>query len=464
MYSGLPESFGNELAKKPMELKIVARGPGMKRKRHSRHTGISGNGLPSPINTRRAIFLQGDIDENLFHSVAPEILRLKAQSSEPITIFIDSRGGDPAYARRILGLLRGPQRSDIVTVAIGYACSAAADLLTQGDYVVAYRNAYLLLHGTRQYLEQPITLQGAEQAAVVLESEDTKAAGQLALGVFRRFLRLYDRHSVEIADSRTQSTSPVMECQDLLRKSMIDVPALVYVLSAKVGRNAGRLLSTALQETRRIKSILNLYKEFVERRVDSAILGLVASRVKGEPKKERMQLRVLESVIASRLIGEDRWDLRRESFQQMEADFKQVLQLAEGYYQDDLLDLILENEKIFYGSKDLARLRRLRMMPWEKLEANRRAKVQFSAAIGRAYNRAELLWQYVTTLCRLLNEDENEFEPEEAWHIGLIDEVVGIPLAHRPISEKEKTRTASQLSLADQVKYIFATPGTSTDT
>src|SRR6266705_4627498 len=38
-----------------------------------------------------------------------------------------------------------------------------------------------------------------------------------------------------------------------------------------------------------------------------AILGLVTSRVKAESKRCRMQLRVLEAVIASKLVEDEQW-------------------------------------------------------------------------------------------------------------------------------------------------------------
>jgi hypothetical protein len=206
---------------------------------------------------------------------------------------------------------------------------------------------------------------------------------------------------------------------------------------------------------RRIRGILSIYKEFVENKVDSVVLGLVATRIKGEHKKARMQLRVLESVIASRLVGEEDWDLRGKSFQDVEADFMQALELAEGYFQNDLLDLLLKYENVFFNEKDLATVRRMKgTMTWEQFDANKMAKMQFNAAVGRAYRKAEPLWQYVSTLCRALNEGENELQPEEAWHIGLIDEVIGMPLAHRQMTRKEAAGIEKRLSIADMEKFV----------
>jgi hypothetical protein len=256
-------------------------------------------------------------------------------------------------------------------------------------------------------------------------------------------------------ESRELCGMPMREYDDLVGKSIVDVPALVWVLREKVGDDARRLFTTALDEMRRIRGILNLYKEFVENKVDSVILGLVSARIKGERKKARIQLRVLESVIASRLVGEKDCDLRGMSFQDLEADFLQVFEFAEEYFQDDLLDLLLECEDFFFTEKDRAKLGQMTgTMTLEQFDRNKMAKTQFDAAVGRAYRKAEPLWQYVSTLCRLLNEGENELQPEEAWHLGLIDEVIGMPLAHRQMTRKEAAGIKNKLSIADMEKFV----------
>lgn len=431
----------------------------MKRKTPTRTSGPSRGTTLISLSTKRAIFLQGEIDDNLFCSLTPQILRLKEESSRPITVFIDSRGGSPGHANRILGLLRTVddrgEKPQIITVATGYACSAAADFLAQGDYVMAYREACLLFHGTRHFTEEPITREEAKRMEFGLEWQNSRAARRLALSVFERFLRLYMHYADQVTESRETRRAFMAEYDDLIGKGQIDLPALVWVLSNKVEGDANSLFITALEEVRRIRRILHLYKEFfVENKVDSVILELVASRIKGERKQARMQLRVLESVIASRVAEDEDWDLRRKSFQDLEADFRQAVELAKGDIQNDFADLLLKYEDIFFSDKDLAKVRQMRTaMTVEQFDANNVARAQFDAAVGRAYRKAEPLWQYVSTLCRLLNEGENEVEPGDAWHLGLIDEVIGTPLAHRQRAPKEEEGIKRQLSVADRVKF-----------
>jgi len=44
-------------------------------------------------NAGRSILVDGDIDEKLVHKLTSEICRLRGESSDPITVYINSRGG-----------------------------------------------------------------------------------------------------------------------------------------------------------------------------------------------------------------------------------------------------------------------------------------------------------------------------------------------------------------------------------
>jgi hypothetical protein len=117
--------------------------------------------------------------------------------------------------------------------------------------------------------------------------------------------------------------------------------------------------------------------------------------------------------------------------------------------------LLLKYEELFVGAKDLARIEAMRTeLTMEQFDHNKGAQKQLDAAVGRAYGKAEPLWQYVSTLCRLLNEGENEIEPEDAWHLGLIDEVIGLPLAHRAMKPHERDAIQRSLSLADTQRFM----------
>src|SRR4051812_25661375 len=96
--------------------------------------------------------------------LTPRIIGLQASSRGPITVYIDSRGGSVATAEAILRLL-GESDQDInppcwiITVAIGRAASAAADLLSSGNCALALPESTIFYHGVRQALDNPVTVE-----------------------------------------------------------------------------------------------------------------------------------------------------------------------------------------------------------------------------------------------------------------------------------------------------------------
>lgn len=114
-------------------------------------------------NHGRSITVAGIIDSELTSRLLPEIVKLQFESREPITVYIDSHGGNPEYAKLLLDALRASDqdRSEpcrLITVALGEASSAASDLLTAGDYALAYPYSNLLCHGTRHVVFESTAL------------------------------------------------------------------------------------------------------------------------------------------------------------------------------------------------------------------------------------------------------------------------------------------------------------------
>jgi hypothetical protein len=57
-----------------------------------------------------------------------------------------------------------------------------------------------------------------------------------------------------------------------------------------------------------------------------------------------------------------------------------------------------------------------------------------------AFPRLEPLWYYTVSLCRALFEGENRLTPEDAYWMGIIDEVIGTNLVgFRIVAEQETT-------------------------
>jgi ATP-dependent protease ClpP protease subunit len=88
-------------------------------------------------NPARSVEVFGEFNEELACRVASTITRLRAEGREPITVYINSNGGGIREMDIIEGVLRSQDLDRnpcfFVTVALGNALSAGANLLTLGQ-------------------------------------------------------------------------------------------------------------------------------------------------------------------------------------------------------------------------------------------------------------------------------------------------------------------------------------------
>jgi ATP-dependent protease ClpP protease subunit len=127
----------------------------------------------------------------LISKLVPEIMRLRAEPSTPICLYIDSLGGSVAYAQKLLSMIKAKTQEEespwVITVAVGFAGSAAADLLSLGDYALAYPNSLIHYHGTSHYSER-ITLEDIPSVETNLRETNESYALRLASRMFNRLV------------------------------------------------------------------------------------------------------------------------------------------------------------------------------------------------------------------------------------------------------------------------------------
>jgi ATP-dependent Clp protease protease subunit len=92
---------------------------------------IVGSEIDEQMMKRREIFLWGDISDQSAESVVQKIIYFDGQSSEDITIFINSPGGMISSGLAIYDAMQYA-KSDIKTVCMGLAASMGAVILCAG--------------------------------------------------------------------------------------------------------------------------------------------------------------------------------------------------------------------------------------------------------------------------------------------------------------------------------------------
>jgi ATP-dependent Clp protease protease subunit len=95
---------------------------------------------------KRIVFLRSAIQESVAGDVAAQLLALDADSDEPITLVVDSPGGDVSGLFTILDTMCTLQ-AKVKTRCVGMAASSAAVILAAGTGVrSATPNARIMLH------------------------------------------------------------------------------------------------------------------------------------------------------------------------------------------------------------------------------------------------------------------------------------------------------------------------------
>lgn len=142
-------------------------------------------------NSRRAIRVRGPINQRLADRLVPRIQTLQVRSREPITVYVDSEGGDVGCAEQISSQLfaRYPDgmRCRILSVAEAKAFSSAADLLASADYAMARQDSVILFHGTRLPFIEDLTSSLAAQLNHELVERDSFYSHELIEATEGRF-------------------------------------------------------------------------------------------------------------------------------------------------------------------------------------------------------------------------------------------------------------------------------------
>jgi ATP-dependent Clp protease protease subunit len=108
---------------------------------------IVGTAIDEQMMKRREIFLWGEINDQSAEAVVQKIVYFDGQSSEDITIFINSPGGVISSGLAIYDAMQYA-KSDVRTVCMGLAASMAAVILCAGakDKRQTWANSRVMIH------------------------------------------------------------------------------------------------------------------------------------------------------------------------------------------------------------------------------------------------------------------------------------------------------------------------------
>jgi ATP-dependent protease ClpP protease subunit len=356
--------------------------------------------IPSPQfrpDPERAIFVRGEITRELVQELTPQIIRLK-ETAGPITVYIDSPGGSVFYMFALLRLLQTRSqdfvRPHIITVATHQAASAAADLLSAGDFALVYPHSRILFHGGR-FFEREVT---AEQTAILaqeLRRSNESSAMELARQIEFRFILRFIVSKNRFNDVRQETANP----------DMSDLDCFLHLISQYLSETAVGILNGARERFGRYDGLVQT--------VQVATRNLPPDAPSVE--REAVQLKAIVDFELEQNRLKPDWSFRDGGVDGLVSDFL--------LYQE--YTTLTQNDRFISWISTAGRL----MLSPEEAEEINNIQDEAERAVRWSETVSPLLrpiWSFFVALCFTLQRGENEYlNAVDSYWLGLIDEVIG---------------------------------------
>lgn len=354
-------------------------------------------------NVDRAVYLNEVIDDALVRKLTPEILKLRSQSPDPITVYIDSPGGSLQDAETLKNLLTGPNADGqgfwIVTVVTGQASSAAADFLAGGQYAIAYPGTRIHCHGVRLPRMQELTMERASFAARMLREFNEDRAGAMARDIINRVIFNYNYlHSCQ----RFKEIRKEPE-QDKLS----DFDCFITCLKRRVSPSTLQIVQRARERFGEIQKISDHVMSRLKKR-DVSKIGAV-----------RFESLILHKIIQFEVFrnrNNEAWSLDDEGVARITEDFKLLKDYHTGEHTGWVAPVASRWAPFFLDEAEQAELKEFDSKPPE--ERNK-------WIYGKVAPRIWPIWYFTICIARVLQEAENPLTAEDAYWLGIVDEVLG---------------------------------------
>jgi ATP-dependent protease ClpP protease subunit len=365
-------------------------------------------------NPDRAIYVQGPIDEQLIYRLTPQVVALQSEERTPITVYIDSPGGNINSTRSLWSLLTASnqdyaQPCRIITVATSRAASAAADLLCSGDYAIALPQSTILYHGTRTAWgrDLPLTYETTSTIAQFLRFENERYAAELMRKnefrfMFRFLLSKPDFESIRSGTARQMS----------------DAECFLAIVSDRLSDQAKKLLKMARERQGRYETLLNIVQS--------------ARKYKNVVKTEASQIKEMVDFEVKNARRDRGWTFGTGGLARLNDDFFLLKEHLEGV-DSERLNRLCMNWGVFA------------LEPSQQTEINDLPEPQKNERLIQIVRPSlEPMWSFFVALCHVLQERDYQLTATDSFWLGLTDEVMGAKdlrcfrtiMEYQPDSEK----------------------------
>jgi ATP-dependent protease ClpP protease subunit len=351
---------------------------------------------PAP---NRAVYILGAITQETVEKLTPEILKMQAAAREPITLYVDSPGGETRSADALVRLLRTGTQDDpspcrLITVVTTTAASAAADLLASGDYALAYPHSKILCHGVRQGADV-LTREQAMLLAQTLASSNEGFALELARNCIYRFIFRFVFLQEEFDAIRQREND----------FSLSPSRCMTFALQNRVSAPLHNLLWSSFNQS----GELDILDAYVSKNLQAHDLSFL-------PPPE-FEVLVLKGILDHELENLKARNYPPWSLTQRFGDIEEKLQLLvdkHGHHHTHMIRALCERWGNFF------------LTDGETQEYESKADEDKEEwLLGTVQERLRPLWSFFVSLCRQLQKQDHWLSSQDAYWLGLIDEVIG---------------------------------------
>jgi ATP-dependent protease ClpP protease subunit len=282
----------------------------------------------------------------------------------------------------------------IITAVTQRAASAAADLLSSGDYAIAYPHSAILYHGMRTQESNPLTVESTSVLARILRRSNDRYALELARKIDDRFSFrfLFARNNFD--EVRTKHPN----------QQLSDLQCFIEFIDGKLSKEARKVWQRAKERHGR-------YKE---------LFTTVVKRVKGEIAK--MSVAQAEAAAIKAIVefevkankGDPDWSFRGGGLERLTDDFLLFHEYLTGFASGRLQEWSADWGK-FIVAPEIAK-------EIDAIADEKERSKKLNETVGPLL---EPLTSFFAAFCHALQEGENELTATDAYWLGLVDEVVG---------------------------------------
>jgi ATP-dependent protease ClpP protease subunit len=350
-------------------------------------------------DVNRSVCVFGELTDELVSTLALEILHLRSLGDAPITVFINSNGGNVRcveYIRDLLfsGVASG-RRPRIITVAVGNAGSAAATLLALGDYAITYSKASIFFHGVRYSEVVDVTMESASSMAAQLESKNRATASMLA-----------EAGTMRLAFHYARSKDDFQKIRDALKKpekpDLTDIECFAHYLKANLSLKAKKIVDKAISQWLSLQKLSNVLDQ---------------PNASGKQGLE-FEATVLKSVIEYEVEKHKhtKWILDDRGIFQIASDYLLLRDYDVGRHVRLIETLITRFSHAFFSPEEINQ--------FDEAAGNKSASETVQQlAISRGKQTIKPFCYFASMIWRGLQQDENPLSSIDAYWLGAVDEV-----------------------------------------